>query len=73
MKSCQEAWPDSVDPPPSDTAMAELTKTSVQDTHVLASITSSIVVNLANVVNCQRISSFRTLLRVTAHVLKFLE
>ena len=29
MKSCQEAWPDSVNPPPSDTAMAELTKTSV--------------------------------------------
>ena len=31
------------------------------------------MVNLANVVDCQRISSFRTLLRVTAHVLRFLE
>jgi len=37
IKFCKEAWPNPVDPPPSDTTMAELMKTSVQDNHVLAS------------------------------------
>jgi len=73
LKSCQEEWPDLVDLPPSDTAMAELTKTSAQDTHVLASVASGSVLNLTDVINCNRFSSFKELLRVTAHVLRFVE
>ena len=40
---------------------------------MLASVAGSLVVNLTNIINCQRFSDFKALLRVTAHVLRFLE
>jgi len=73
LKSCQEEWPDLVDSLPSDTAMAELMKTSAQDIHVLASVASGSVLNLTNVIDCNKFSSFKELLKVTAHVLIFVE
>ena len=41
--------------------------------HVLASVAGSLVVNLTNIIDCQRFSDFKVLLRVTTHVLRFLE
>ena len=73
LKSCEDEWPNLVDPQPSDTIIAELTKTSAQDTHVLASVSGSLVVNLTNIIDCQRFGDLRALLRVTAQVLRFLE
>ena len=73
LKSCEEEWPNRVDLQSSDTVMAELTKTSAQDTHVLTSVAGRLVVNLNNIIDCQRFSNFKALLRVTAHVLRFLE
>ena len=72
-KSCEDEWPNIVDPQPSDTIIAELTKTSAQDMHVLASVSGSLVVNLTSIIDCQRFSDLRALLRVTAQVLRFLE
>ena len=73
LKSCERDWPDLVDPSPSDTVMEEVTKTPAQDTYVLANVAGSFMLNLTNVIDCQRFSDFRALLRVTAYALKFLE
>ena len=54
-------------------ALKELVKTPHQETHVFAAIQGNVIINLMNIIDCERFSDFNFLLRVTARVLRFVE
>ena len=63
LKSLDSEWPN---PQPNDHTLAELTKNPTQDTHVLATVSSNVLVKLNNVIDCQKFSKWSVVLRVTA-------
>ena len=73
LKLGEESWPILQEVKPSDVIFAELTKSERSETHVLTSIGGQATFNMDNVIDCQRFSEFKLLLRVTAHVLRFVE
>ena len=64
-KMSEHLWTKQEEARSNDLALTELTKTSHQKTHVLAVI-SEHVVNLMNVIDCEKFSNFKFLLQVTA-------
>ena len=73
LKLGEESWPLLQEVKPSDVIFAELTKSEHSETNVLTSIRGQATFNMDNVIDCQRFSKFKLPLRVTAHVLCFVE
>ena len=69
----EESWPTLQEIKPSDVIYAELTKSGHSETHVLTSIGGQATFNMDNVINYQKFTEFKLLLRVTTHVLHFVE
>ena len=56
-----------------DVAFKESVKAPHQETHVLTAIMESVAINLMNIIDCEKFSNLKFLLRVTARVLRFAE
>ena len=54
-------------------ALKELVQSPHQETHVFVAIQGNAIINLMNIIDCERFSDFNFLLRVTACVLHFVE
>ena len=74
LKSSESEWPELINPQPNDHTLAELAKNPAQDTtHVLTTVACNGLLNLNNIIDCQKFSKWSVLLRVTARVLRFIE
>ena len=72
LKLCKDDWPMLTEIEPCGSTLAELTKTSHFETHVLSSVMGQVTFNLDNVISCQ-FSRLTLLLHVTAQNLHFIE
>ena len=73
-ESSESEWPEFVNPQSNDHTLAELAKNPAQDTtHVLTTVACNGLLNLNNIIDCQKFSKWIVLLRVTARVLRFIK
>ena len=72
MKWSSEEWPRQLDSQSDKAALTELLKSSPEQTHVLTTAVGN-TVDLIDIIDCGKFSSFTFLLRVTAQVLRFVE
>lgn len=73
LKGSDQHWPSQMEPWNDIAALRELAKTPHQETHGFATIQSNTIVNLTNIIDCERFCNFNFLLRITARVLHFVE
>ena len=73
LKLGEESWPILQEIKPSNINFAELTKSECSETHVLTSIGGQATFNMDNVIDRQKFSECKLLLRVTVHILRFVE
>ena len=74
LKLTEDKWPMSEVPPTSKIVEAELVKNPMPSTHAM--VTSNIqvpTVNLEEIIQCTKFSTFNKLMRVTAYVLRFVK